>query len=51
MQVKEIDNDTDKIKEYGICKKNHEIKFLGGPTTPTYSIMFFLQCTVYHVQH
>ena len=38
MQVKEIDIDTEKIKGYGICKKKYEISFLGGPTTPTYSI-------------
>ena len=41
MQVKEIDIDTGKIKGYGICKKKYEISFLGGPTTPTYSIYFF----------
>ena len=37
MQVKEIDNNTEKIKEYGICKKKYKISFLGGPTTSTYS--------------
>ena len=35
MQVKEIDNDTGKIKGYGICKKKYQISSLGGPTTPT----------------
>ena len=38
MQVKETDIDTEKIKGYGICKKKYEISFVGGPTTPTYSI-------------
>ena len=38
MQVKDIDSDTGKIKGYGICKKKDKISFLGGPTTPTYSI-------------
>ena len=37
MQVKEIDIDTEKIKDYGFCKKKYEISFVGGPTTPTYS--------------
>ena len=40
MQVKEIDIDTGKIKGYGICKKKYEISFVGGPTTPTYSILY-----------
>ena len=35
MQVKEIDNNTGKIKEY---RKKYKISFLGGLTTPTYSI-------------
>ena len=39
MQVKEIDIDTGKIKGYGICKKKYKISFVGGPTTPTYSIV------------
>ena len=38
MQVKEIDINTGKIKIYGICKKKYKFSFLGGPTTPTYSI-------------
>ena len=38
MQVKDIDIFTGKIKGYGICKKKYQISFLGGPTTPTYSI-------------
>ena len=38
MQVKEIDINTGKIKGYGICKKKYKISFLGGLTTPTYSI-------------
>ena len=38
MQVKEIDINTEKIMGYGICKKKYKISFLGGPTTPTYSI-------------
>ena len=42
MQVKEIDIDTGKIKGYGICKKKYEISFVGGPTTPTYSIVYFM---------
>ena len=35
MPVKYIDIDTGKTKVYG---KKLEIKFLGGPTTPTYSL-------------
>ena len=42
MQVKEKDINTGKIKEYGICKKMYKILFLGGPTTPTYSICRYL---------
>ena len=42
MQVKEIDIGTRKMKGYGICKKKYEISFLGGPTTPTYSIFCFI---------
>ena len=38
MQVKEIDINNVKIKGYGICKIKYKISFLGGPTTPTYSI-------------
>ena len=45
MQVKDIDIDTGKIKGYGICKKKYEISFLGGPTTPTYSISILQQNT------
>ena len=41
MQVKEIDINTGKIKGYGICKKKYKISFLGGSTTPTYSIYYF----------
>ena len=40
MQVKEIGINTGKIKGYGICKKKYKISFLGGPTTPTYSITY-----------
>ena len=41
MQVKEIDINPEKIKGYGICgKKKVQNLFLGGPTTPTYSISF-----------
>ena len=40
MQVKEIPINTGKINGYGICKKKYKISFLGGPTTPTYSICF-----------
>ena len=38
MQVKETDINTEKIKGYGVSKKKYKISFLGGPTTPTYSI-------------
>ena len=41
MQVKKIDNNTGKINGYGICKKKYKISFLGGPTTPKYSILMF----------
>ena len=44
MQVKEIDIDTGKIKGNGICKKKYKISFVGGPTTPTYSIYFLQEC-------
>ena len=40
MQVKEIDIDTGKIKDYGFGKRKFEISFLGGPTTPTYSTSY-----------
>ena len=46
MQVKEIDIDTGKIKGYGICKKKYKISFLGGPTTPNYSIYYCFQLFV-----
>ena len=43
MQVKEIDINTGKIKGHEICKKiKYKISFLGGRTTPTYSIFFAL---------
>ena len=38
MQVNKIDINTRKIKEYSIFKKTYKISFLGGRTTPTYSI-------------
>ena len=42
MQVKEIDIDSGKIKQYGICKKKrYKISFLGGPNNPTYSSLVY----------
>ena len=46
MLVKEIDINTGKIKGYRICNKKYKISFLGGPTTPTYSIYIVLLCLV-----
>ena len=42
MQVKEIDINTEKSRDMEFAKKKYKISFLGGPTTPTYSIYIFI---------